>query len=101
MPKLVAVGIGWYREEDYEALRALFADGDLLPDTFDEWLAEAERVEQSVRLNGNEPVRAEIDPVEFPRWCHERALNVDAHSRVAFSTEVAANHAGFRLVKPK
>jgi len=37
-----AVGISWYRAEDYDRLKRIFSDGAKLPATFEEWHVKAQ-----------------------------------------------------------
>lgn len=41
--KVQAIGMAWYREADYDKLRAVFVDGDRLPRTFLQWQDQAEQ----------------------------------------------------------
>lgn len=45
------VGIPWYRREDYPRLRKIFADGNKLSPTYQEWLNLAQQTKK--RLEGN------------------------------------------------
>lgn len=87
------VGIAWYRREHYSALLLMFEDGDKLPGSYDEWLRRAEGTRKGLEAKGVRVVRAYIDPDEFPRWCRSKGLNVDADARMAFSSEIAREHA--------
>ncbi|MEK6259230.1 MAG: hypothetical protein AABP62_11495 [Planctomycetota bacterium] len=87
--KIQLTGIGWYRRGDYEALRAIFTDGHVLPPTFDEWLERAKDVEKQAKRQGMRTVRAYIDPTEFPKWCADRGLNLDKDGRAAFGNTFA------------
>lgn len=89
MSEIAALGIAWYREEDYQTLLGIFTDAELLPATYREWLRRAEKLELKEKLAGRAVVRAYIDPHTFPDWCRERGLNVDAKGRMAFANEVA------------
>jgi hypothetical protein len=84
-----AIGIPWYRRDDYPAILALMADRELLPRTFDAWQKRAEEVVRehippSVRWH-----RAYIDPKKFGAWCMLRGLNIDAGARGQFASDPA------------
>lgn len=79
------IGIAWYRLEDYPAIKSVMADGHTLPGTYSEWRARAEQVEKQRRRHGQQVVRVYLDPIEFPRWCQARGLNVDADGRREFA----------------
>ncbi len=80
------VGIPWYRREEFQELRALFADGHKLHETFDEWLVSAERLEAHLRRSGQPVVRAELRPAAFVAWCGQRGLRLDAHARSEYAS---------------
>lgn len=92
MPPSV-VGIAWYRNaEEYDQLKAAFPDGDLLPDTFEEWLKLAQMSFDTLAVDGFVVVRAHIDPETFPEWCRERGLEMDTKARLKFGNECAFEH---------
>ena len=85
-----AVGIGWYRPETYDRCLAIFDDASDLPDTFDEWLALAEKTERQLKSQGMKVVRVEIDPDTFPQWCTDEGYSkIDKHARMAFGNMMA------------
>ncbi|MHB8953517.1 MAG: hypothetical protein ACYC4U_11155 [Pirellulaceae bacterium] len=86
-----AVGIPWYRSaDDYAQLRAVSGDADTFCDTYDEWLTKAQQLENRVTRDGGRPIRAYMDPVEFPKWCRDRGLNINTQARSHFGSEFAA-----------
>ena len=90
-PADVPVGIPWYTETTYPQCLAIFSDADNLPSTYEEWLILAKETEQSLTDNGFiDVIRAEIDPVKFPRWCADHGYSdIDANARSAFGNMVA------------
>jgi hypothetical protein len=85
-----SVGISWYRgEEDFLRLKAMFKDGDVLPDTYDSWLQEAKRVSGYLTLEGFKVVRVYLDPETFPAWCQANGYDTDAQARARYATEFA------------
>lgn len=87
--EIVAVGVPWYREEDYERLKEIFEDGHKLPATFDKWLFNAEKVIQTIKESGQIAVKAHIDPDDFVVWCRRNSLNIDSRGRMAFANAAA------------
>jgi hypothetical protein len=81
-----AVGVSWFREEDYAAARALFDATDKLP-PWEQWLKAAKELEQNFLSEGYIVERVYIDPDTFPDWCRERGLRIDRHARTRFSAE--------------
>lgn len=81
-----AVGIGWFRKEDYARCRGIMSDAHVLPARYEDWLQRAENIERQLVAEGAIVYRAVIDPENFPAWCTVRGLNVDAKGRVAFGS---------------
>ena len=87
------IGIAWYKSDDYETLRRLFADGENLPTTYGEWLKNAKRVVNQLRRDGQAFEKVYIGPETFPAWCAARGLDLDANARTRFSAEsVSGKH---------
>ncbi len=93
-PRIRAVGIPWYRREDYPRILRIMADADKLPPTWDKWFYRAEQFRHRVEKSRQVAVKAYIDPDEFPAWCEARGLNVDAQARMAFANEAAFRQHG-------
>jgi hypothetical protein len=88
-----AVGIAWYRAQDYGQIRRIMADAADFPDTYREWREVSERLESDLRQQGHVVLRAIVDPEIFPEWCKARGLNVDAEACTIFANEVARRQA--------
>lgn len=89
-PPLQAVGVAWYRREDYALLKAMFPDGGRLPDAFDDWLQNAEQVRDHLAGEGIKVIQAHIRRDAFPEWCRARGLKPDAKARMRYASEYAA-----------
>lgn len=87
-----AIGIPWYKEADYDRLKALFVDGNKFPPTFLMWQDKAEQNRKRQTRSGATVVKAYIDPDTFPAWCSARGLSLDSKGRTAF-----ANAEAFRV----
>jgi len=83
----IGVGFAWYRREDYPHIREIMVDRDKMHDTYDEWLADFERGELALVLEGHKVVRIVIDPREFPAWCLARGMVPNAEARSRFTAE--------------
>jgi len=89
MDKVKAVGVAWYRQEDYAKIRSIMEDHRKLPPTYKQWLKKANKAVESSRAEGLLVEKAYIDPETFPAWCKSRGLNVDAKGRMDFASEAA------------
>jgi hypothetical protein len=79
----------WYKEEDYPELLAMFDDTELLPLTYQHWLARAEEKKAEVEADGDQVIKVFIDPKTFPEWCEKKNLAKDANARSQLALEVA------------
>jgi hypothetical protein len=85
-----AMGIVWYRREDYQRCKAMFTDGSKLADTFDEWLAGAQKGYDKFTSEGMMVEKAYIDPDTFPQWCRTHHQEMNSQGRNAYANECAA-----------
>lgn len=79
----------WYKEEDWQQLREMFADSDSLPETYADWLQRAEKMKEQVQADGDAVIKVYIDPQTFPQWCRDKGLRMDAEARSQLAIEVA------------
>ena len=89
-----AVGIAWYRAQDYSQIRVIMTDAADFPPKYPEWREKTELFESDLKRLGHPVLRAIIDPEIFPFWCKARGLNIDAAARAEFANEVANRHVG-------
>lgn len=87
------VGVIWYRREDYDQLKGMFPDGDVLPDNFDEWLKIANNTFAELTQRGFLLLKAMIDPLTFPEWCRAHQEKMDANGRTRYAAEYSRTHA--------
>lgn len=89
-----AMGIPWYRKEDYPKILKIMSDGKALPRTWTEWSNKAEQLREKLVKDGVIVETVLLDPDEFPGWCKARGLDVNSQARTAFANEaVARKHA--------
>jgi len=79
----------WYKKEDWERLKEMFADAELLPKTYDDWLKRAEDMKTQVQADGDAVIKVFIDPETFPSWCEKKGLEMNAEARSQLAIEVA------------
>jgi|KBSMisStandDraft_5_1062788.scaffolds.fasta_scaffold355960_1 hypothetical protein len=94
--KISAVGVTWYRRDDYSQLLAIFEDAKELPATYDQWLASAEHARKDFEGAGAFVVRAIIDPDTFPEWCLANGHKINAKARIEFATQALLRQWGGR-----
>jgi hypothetical protein len=82
--------MAWYHREDWQKLKAIFTDSQVLPPSYEIWLEKAESGFRRAKSRGMIVEKVYIDPDTFPAWCRSRGLNIDAQARTAFAGEVVA-----------
>ncbi|MCD5360309.1 hypothetical protein [Chromobacterium aquaticum] len=87
--KIQIVGMSWYRPETFAKLRAMFEDGDKLHNTYEEWFAAAEMGRKRMEAKNIKVICVDIDPDEFPKWCKENKMKLNAEARNKFSSLIA------------
>lgn len=84
-----AVGIAWFKEQNFKKLKELFEDSDKLSPTFAQWQNAAEAQAKHFQRQGFKVFKVDIDPVEFPKWCASRNLALNAEARTEFAAAMA------------
>jgi hypothetical protein len=84
----VRVGVAWYTGEQWAAVRAVATDPDNLEDTYEAWVAMAERALQELAQTGLRPEKVMIDSQALRAWCQRGGRPVDAEARAAFAAEL-------------
>ena len=79
-----ALGMAWYREDEYSEILKVMIDASVLPRTFEAWEKKAFHEFTKYRSLGYIVDRAYIDPETFPGWCGERGLDINAEPRKLF-----------------
>lgn len=80
----------WYRQEEYLKIKSLMVDSRKLPDTYTQWLKQANQGFQQLAAQGHIVEKVYLDSGTFPGWCAERGLNIDANARMTFANEFVA-----------
>ena len=78
------VGIPWYSEESWKHMKEISADPESFHESYQIWLAHADK---SVVLltNRDKPFeRLNIDPVSYSWWCENQSIVRDKESRRAY-----------------
>ena len=86
--KIFALGLAWYRQEDYPRILTTMVDGCKLPKTFEEWEKKAVLSEKQMIANGHIILRTIIDPDEFVRWCQGKRKLPNAQMRGHYVAEI-------------
>jgi hypothetical protein len=76
-----AVAIAWYTREDYDEIKLLMDDGDVLPDDYDVWRRRVEAILRIEQARGSVVLKAMIYPRPFLAWCNATGQAPDVHAR--------------------
>ena len=82
------LGIAFYSREEWEALRAVAPDADVLEETYDEWLTVYRSSVASLRAAGIRPKRVAIQLGQLQEWCRLNGRRPDAEARAAYASDV-------------
>jgi hypothetical protein len=83
----VALGVAWYRKEQWGRLLEISEDRDRLEETYEAWEANAKASLPKLRKKDVIPRKVDIDVEELLRWCQSEGRVVDASARVIFTAE--------------
>jgi hypothetical protein len=83
----IAIGIAWYRPEQWSMLRALSSDPEVLERTHAEWLAGVAKTMEALRQQGISVKKIDIDVQELSAWCQSRDRVMDGDARATYVTE--------------
>ena len=83
----IVLGLAWYRPEQWSLLRSLAVDSDKLEETYDEWLAVANKGLDDLRCKGISARKVDVDVRELSVWCKSRGCPFDAEARAGYVSE--------------
>jgi len=83
----VVLGIAWFRPDQWDLLRSLSVDADVLEPTHAEWEKLARRTIQDLARQGVLARKVDVDVERLQAWCKARGQPLDASARAAYATE--------------
>ena len=78
-------GIAWYRRDQWARLRGLAADPDKLEESYDDWLAGAQKTLIRMAATKVRAQRVEVDVDALVRWCRLEGRPMDSAARAAYA----------------
>ncbi|MCF7792054.1 MAG: hypothetical protein K9M56_08665 [Victivallales bacterium] len=85
--KLIPVGVGYYKKEQWEILKSLVSDPEIIEDTYDEWLQILKDSVIKLEKTGIAPIPIEVDVLEMNSWCIKKNIPFDGSARAQYITE--------------
>jgi hypothetical protein len=83
----VVLGVAWFRPEQWELLRSLSVDADVLEQTHAEWKKLALRTIQDLARRGVLARRVDVDVERLQAWCKAQNRPLDASARAAYAAD--------------
>ena len=77
-------GVAWYRREDWSRLREIASDRTNLDDSYEAWLAGAQKTLLGLAVAGVAARRVSVDVEALVRWCRAEGRPVNSAARAAF-----------------
>jgi hypothetical protein len=81
----VAIGVAWYRREQWPRLLEISADRDKLEESYEDWFSNVSKTLGLLKSKGLDPVKVPVDTEELLAWCRSRNLPVDAKARTEYT----------------
>jgi len=81
----VVLGIAWFRPDQWDLLRSLSVDVDVLELTHAEWEKLARQTIQDLARQGILARRVDVDVEQLQAWCIAQQRPLDASSRAAYA----------------
>ena len=81
------LGIGWYTPATFLALREVADDRSGLPDTFEAWQKESQKLLFMLRTEGLDPEQVFVNIAELVEWCKQRGVPCTGEARATFVSE--------------
>jgi hypothetical protein len=83
------LAIAWFNETEWRKLKEIADDKDALDDTYDEWLANIERLERQLHDSGQHAHRIALNVDKLARWCQARNRPLDGNARSTYAAALA------------
>jgi hypothetical protein len=81
------LGIAWYKPGQWELLKKVSQDGNLLENTYKEWLEFIEKKLIKLEKRGVAYKKITVDVKELLKWCKSRGYPINSESRSLYVSE--------------
>jgi hypothetical protein len=82
----MAVGLAWFRRDEWPRLVASAVDREVLEDTYDEWLRDARRLLLDAATRGMAVEKVDVGIDELLAWCRHENRPLDSYARASFAS---------------
>lgn len=83
------IGVAWYRKEQWDTLKRVTDQPEVIEDTYEEWLENAKEMKKKLELSGITVNEIDIDMGNVVNWCRNERVSVNSKS--------IAEYVAFRL----
>src|SRR5216110_2772675 len=80
-----APGVAWFDREQWQHLRRVAADPERLEESYEAWVAMAERTINDLEATGMLIERVPVDTEELVAWCTGQSRPIDSSARAEFA----------------
>jgi len=81
----VAIGVAWYRREQWSLLLSLIPDPEVFPKTYDEWLARATETLRQLSVDGMTAQKVDVDIKALMAWAAAEGRSPDGAARAEYA----------------
>ena len=82
-----ALGVAWYRRDQWERLLEISVDRDILEETYEEWKIYAKSKLRNLERSGIVLKKVDVDVDELLQWCKTQKKPVDGEARSLFAAK--------------
>ncbi len=86
----MAIGIGFYRREQWQLLRETAVDAHLLEESYDDWIEVIDSAVRKISDRGIEPRLIEVDLKDLLAYCKQNGLPNNAAARAKFISKLTS-----------
>ena len=80
-----ATGVAWYDRDQWERLHEVASDREVLEESYEAWVAMAERSIQELEQTGMLIERVPVNAEKLIAWCTEQGRPIDGSARAEFA----------------
>lgn len=80
----IKLAICWFQPEQWDRVKSIYTDSDILGETYEGWRKTANEAISKLQTEGHAPVKIRIDLDEFIIWCAEKEVPVSIKASSEF-----------------
>jgi len=92
--KPIAIAFCWYQPDEWEKLKVVASDPEILDDTYKEWKSNANSAISKIGAEGHDVVKVSISVDELVNWCKANYFEIDISARSRFAAHKHRARAG-------